>query len=160
MKSFRSAGVVLSIVLLSACESSLGPSPSTVSTVRAGMLDGIAREPAGNYFIGRRYFKSDYKFWGFVRPPGQPWSKAKLVVFNENQKLAPDRAAGKIGSDNNFEYKLLGNFSGDTVYEPTSNGFYPEFVLRDYELRSQTPAPIFRDLNAMNPNRRVIAQPY
>jgi hypothetical protein len=124
------------------------------------MLEEIAREPRGSYFIGRRFYKTDYKFWGFVRAAGQPWSTAKLVVLNENQKLAPDRTAGRLGADNNFEYKLFGYFSGDKVYEPSSNGFYPEFVLKGYELRSQTPPPIYRDPAATNPDRRVIPQPY
>ena len=65
-------------------------------------------------------------------------------MLNEKQKLAPDRAANSFGSDNNYEYKLYGEFSGDTVYEPASNGMYPEFVLRDYELLSTNPAPIFK----------------
>lgn len=124
------------------------------------MIEEIKREPPGNYFIGRRYFKTEYKFWGFVRSPGQPWSTAKLVVFNENQKLAPDRSGARLGLDNNYEYKLYGYFTGEKVYEPASNGFYPEFVLRGFELRSQNPAPIYRDPNATNPDRRVIAQPY
>ena len=41
--------------------------------------------------IGRRYFKPDFKFWGYVRGPGQSWSTAQLVMLNEKQKLAPDR---------------------------------------------------------------------
>jgi hypothetical protein len=38
----------------------------------------------------------------------------------------------------------LGGFSGDKVYEPASNGIYPEFVLKDYELISRNPPPIFK----------------
>lgn len=124
------------------------------------MLAEIRSEPAGAYFVGRRYFKSDYKFWGFVRASGQPWSTAKLVVMNENQKLTPDRYSGKLGSDNNVEYKLRGHFTGEKVYEPASNGFYPEFMLQDAEVLSLTPAPIYRDPSAVNPERRVIAEPY
>ncbi len=130
------------------------------STSRAVMLRSIENEPPGNYFIGRRYFKNHYKFWGYIRKPGEAWGTAKLVMLNEQQKLAPDRAIGKIGSDNNYEYKLLGYFSGETVYEPSSNGFYPEFVLRAYELRSANPAPIFRDSAATDPSRRVLGRPY
>jgi hypothetical protein len=110
--------------------------------------------------VGRRFFKNDYKFWGYVRNPGQPWSSAKLVMLNEQSKLAPDRELGKIGSDNNYEYKLYGNFSGQMVYEPASNGFYPEFVLKAYELRSVSPTNIYRTAGATDPSRRVIAQPF
>jgi hypothetical protein len=127
---------------------------------RIAMQNSIASEPPGDYYIGRRLYKKDYKFWGYVRSPGQPWSTAKLVMFNEQQKLAPDRALDKIGSDNNYEYKLYGKFSGDTVYEPASNGFYPEFVLTGYELINVSPAPIFHTAAATDPERRVIGTPY
>lgn len=48
------------------------------------------------------------------------------------------------GSDNNYEYKLRGYFSGDKVYELVSNRFLPEFVLQDYEVIVTNPAPIFK----------------
>ena len=124
------------------------------------MQDAIRQEEPGDYYIGRRYYKVDYKFWGFVRKPGQQWSTAKLVMLNEQGKLAPDRELGKLGSDNNYEYKLHGDFSGQTVYEPASNGFYPEFVLKSYEMRTITPASIYKELGATDPARRVIATPY
>jgi hypothetical protein len=66
------------------------------------------------------------------------------VMLNEKQKLAPDREQLSFGSDNNYEYKLYGYFSGDNVYEPASNGVYPEFVLKSYELISTNPTPIFK----------------
>src|SRR5213596_2683757 len=132
--------VLLSAVFLSSCETV----PQGIQQARIEMSQHIAAEPAGDYFIGRRYFKPDYKFWGYVRRPGQPWSTAELVMLNEKQKLAPDRERLDFGSDNNYEYKLYGNFSGDKVYEPASNGIYPEFVLKGYELISTTPPPIFK----------------
>lgn len=131
-----------------------------IQSSRVAMTNSIRGEEPGSYFIGRRYYKSDYKFWGYVRPPGQPWNTAKLVMLNEQAKLAPDRELGKIGSDNSYEYKLVGNFSGQTVYEPASNGFYPEFILKGYELRSASPGNIFRAAGALDPSRRIIAQPY
>ncbi len=131
-----------------------------MQAARAAMQAEIANEPPGNYYVGRRYYKRDYKIWGFVRSPGQPWTSSKLVMLNEQQALAPDRQAGQLGSDANTEYKLYGNFSGDTVYEPASNGFYPEFVLRGSEVRSRDPAPIFRTAAAADPTRRVIGQPF
>ncbi len=126
---------------------------------RAAGAAAIRSEAPGDYFIGRRYYKVDYKFWGFVRRPGQPWSTAKLVMFNEHRKLAPDRAGGKLGADNNYEYKLFGSFSGETVYEPASNGFYPEFLLKGYELITTTPANIFKESGATDPQKRMIARP-
>lgn len=118
--------------------------PTGIQNAKVAMAQRIAAEPAGDYYIGRRYFKPDFKFWGYVRRPNQPWSTAQLVMLNEKQKLAPDRAALKFGSDNNYEYKLYGNFSGDKVYEPASNRVYPEFILKDFEVISTNPPPIFQ----------------
>jgi hypothetical protein len=134
--------IVLGLFLLTGCGTSM---PSGIQEARLAATQRIAAEPLGDYFIGRRYFKGTvFKFWGYLRRPGQPWSTAQLVVFNEKQKLTPDREQLNFGFDNNYEYKIYGNFSGATVYEPASNGFYPEFILKKYELVSTSPPPIFR----------------
>ena len=160
MKLTRFASALLLLPIFTGCVSTIGPNPNQTAKARATMLEEIKGEPEGAYYVGRRYFKTEYKFWGFVRASGHPWSEAKLVMLNENQKLAPDRSSTKLGTDNNFEYKLFGNFSSDTVYEPASNGMYPEFILKGYELRTATPAPIYREAGATDPERRIIARPY
>jgi len=134
------ANLVLGVLFFAGCETV----PQGIQQARVEMAQQIAAEPTGDYYIGRRYYKPDYKFWGYVRKPGQPWSTAELVMLNEKQKLAPDRERLEFGEDNNYEYKLYGYFSGDKVYEPASNGIYPEFVLKGYELISMNPPPIFR----------------
>ena len=130
-----------------------------IQSSKVATATAIKAEEPGDYWVGRRYYKVDYKFWGYVRRPGQPWSTAKMVMLNEQGKLAPDRELGKFGSDNGYEYKLQGDFSGQTVYEPASNGMYPEFTLTGYELRSISPPAIFRTPGALDPTRRVIARP-
>ncbi len=137
---FLAANSLLISLLLTGCMTE----PRGIQASKAAMAQRIASEPPGDYFIGRRYFKPDFKFWGYIRSPGQPWSTAKLVMLNEEKKLAPDREQMNFGSDNNYEYKLYGYFSGETVYEPASNGFYPEFVLKNYELVSTSPPAIFK----------------
>src|SRR6266403_1722507 len=131
--------LLLGAIFLGGCETM----PQGIQQARIEMAQRIAAEPAGDYYIGRRYYKPDYKFWGYIRRSGQPWSTAQLVVLNEKQKLAPDRERLDFGSDNNYEYKLYGYFSGDKVYEPASNTIYPEFVLKNYQLISINPPPIF-----------------
>ena len=138
---FLIGNVLLACALLTGCVTS---EPAGIQASKAAMAQTIAAEPPGDYFIGRRYYKPDYKFWGYVRKPGQPWSSSQMVMLNEEKKLAPDREQMNFGSDNNYEYKLYGHFSGETVYEPASNGFYPEFVLEKMELISTNPAPIFK----------------
>jgi len=132
----------------------------TVDTgAHAAMNEAIRQEPPGNYFVARRMYKQDYKVWGWVREPGKPWKTAKLVMLNEQRTLAPDRAAGRIGSDNNFEYKLTGYFSGDTVYEPASNSFYPEFVLITADLKSMSAPNIYMSKRQTEPSVRILQPP-
>jgi hypothetical protein len=145
-------------LLFSACQTV--PSRKQLEAARRAMEESISREPKGDYYVGRRYYKVDYKMWGYVRKPGEPWSDSRLVMFNEDTTLAPDRAANAIGSDNGFEYKLAGQFSGKDVYEPASNGIYPEFILKSAELVSKTPGPIFKSRKALNPEARYYPTPY
>jgi hypothetical protein len=154
----RCAALAFSALVLGAFSGCATADPNAQS--RVAMIAEINAEPPGDYYIGRRYYKVDYKFWGYVRKPGQSWATAKMVMMNEHQKLAPDRELGKLGSDNNYEYKLFGGFSGDVVYEPASNGFYSEFVLKGYELKTVSPANIYKTPGALDPRRRIIAKPY
>jgi hypothetical protein len=149
---------LLALLLLGGCATD--SSTDNVNSERAAMNEAIKNEPPGDYYIGRRYFKVDYKFWGFIRSPGQPWSTSKLVMMNEQTKLAPDRQKGILGSDHGYEYKLYGHFSGETVYEPASNSFYPEFVLTGYELISTNPPPILSIPGSNDPTRRIIETPH
>jgi hypothetical protein len=134
------SNLLIGTLFLNSCETV----PQGIQQARIEMAQRIAVEPAGDYYIGRRYYKPDFKFWGYIRRPGQPWTTAELVMLNEKQKLAPDREQLEFGNDNNYEYKLYGEFSGDKVYEPASNSVYPEFILKGYELISTNPAPIFK----------------
>ncbi|MEI9895109.1 MAG: hypothetical protein WDN28_14775 [Chthoniobacter sp.] len=127
---------------------------------RQAMLAEIKAEPPGDYFIARRYYKVDYKFWGYIRKPAKTGAPPAWSCSTNSRSSRPTATLGKIGSDNGYEYKFYGNFSGETVYEPASNGFYPEFILKGYELKNVSPAPIFKVQGALDPQRRVIAKPY
>jgi hypothetical protein len=138
---FLAGSAALTLSFLAGCQPA---TPTGIHQAKVAMAQSIAAEPPGDYFVARRYYKPDFKFWGYVRRPNQPWSTAQLVMLNEKEKLAPDREQLNFGGDNNYEYKIYGYFSGQTVYEPASNGFYPEFVLKKYELISTNPTPIFK----------------
>lgn len=149
---------LLCAFVLGACQSV--PSRRQREAARRAMEESIPREPQGDYYVGRRYYKVDYKMWGYVRKPGEHWSDSRLVMFNEDTTLAPDRALNTIGSDNGYEYKLTGRFSGKDVYEPASNGIYPEFILKRAELITTTPGPIFKSRKALDPKARYYPSPY
>ena len=144
----------IAAVAFTGCETT-----GTSDSGRVAMNEAIRTEQPGNYFVGRRMYKQDYKVWGWVREPGKPWKTAKLVMINEQRTLAPDRAAGKIGSDNGYEYKLSGYFSGATVYEPASNGFYPEFILQGSEVRAVSAPNIYQQKRQNNPEVRILQAP-
>lgn len=147
--------IAIALVLTTGCETVPKSSPVRLAEINAA----IQAEAPGNYFVGRRYYKRDYKMWGWIRDPRKPWNTARLVMLNEQRTLAPDRAQGKLGTDNNYEYQLAGYFSGQTVYEPASNRFYSEFVLTGYEVRSTTPPQIFSDARAIDPAVRLLTPP-
>lgn len=147
-------GGIFLFLVLAGCETIESDAPA-----RAAMNEAILSEPPGNYFIGRRMYKQDYKVWGWVREPGKPWKTAKLVMMNEQKKTIPGREENKLGDDNNFEYRLFGGFSGDRVYEPASDSIYPEFVLTGYEIKSTAPARIFSTKRQESPDVRILMPP-
>lgn len=119
----------------------------------------IASEQTGDFFYGRRYHVEKTRFWGYVRKPRQPWSRARLVIFREDRKLSPDRLpeAGPPGQryafDNNYEYRLRGYFTGEERYEPNSNQFLPEFMLTGYEVLDRNPGWLFSPGDRYDPLR-------
>jgi hypothetical protein len=124
------------------------------------MIDiSIAHEERGEAYIGRRFYQVDYHMWGWVKRPGARWRKAQLVMLNEQRALAPDRAQNKIGSDNDSQYLLYGFYSGDKVYEPASDRFYPEFVLIKALLVDKKPPLIYPDSRWKNPKMRFLSGP-
>jgi hypothetical protein len=123
------------IISPSAAGNGLQVSPEAAERAKA--------EQPGDYFIGRRLVGQHFFFWGYVKKSGESWDRAKLVMLNEKIALAPDRARNAVGSDNNFEYRLYGYFSGDHVYESASGRFLPEFVLKKAELIDSKPPAIF-----------------
>ena len=134
------AGAVVMLAGATGC-TTVNPRTKAMMEMRASQ---IAAEPRGDYWIGRRYWVMRTQFWGYVRRPGQSWDKAKLVIMNERIHRVPDHSGGvTFGFDNNHEYRIWGGFSGDTVYDPNSNFFLPEFVLQRYELISPNPGFLF-----------------
>lgn len=150
----RGMVVLLPLALMSSCETIDHEAPA-----RAAMAAAIRAEQPGNYFVGRRMFKKDYKMWGWVRDPGQPWKTARLVMLNEQTLLAPDRVRRTLGDDNNHEYRLEGRFTGETIYEPASDRFYPEFQLTGFKLVNSQPPPIYVDKRQEDPAIRIIMAP-
>ena len=155
MKQILALTIGCAALLLGGCQTT----ENRFTQSQAVINQAIANEPQGDYFIGRRFYRRNFFFWGYIRQPGQPWSTAKLVMLNEQKMLAPDRQANTPGSDNNFEYRLQGYFSGQTVYEPASNSFYPEFVLTGSKLISDHPPEIFRDPRAHDVQSLTIDRP-
>lgn len=108
----------------------------------------IATEQTGNFFYGRRYYVEKTRFWGYLRKPRQPWSTARLVMMNESRTKVPDRlpeygSGQRYAYDQNFEYRVYGNYTGETVYEPNSNQFLPEFRPTRFELVDRDPGWLF-----------------
>jgi hypothetical protein len=109
----------------------------------------IASEASGDFYYGRRYSVKKTRFWGYLRKPGQSAKSAKLVIFDESRKYSPDRlpengsTEASFAFDNNYEYKIRGNYTGQEAYDPNSNQFLPVFSLSGYEVVSRNPGWLF-----------------
>lgn len=160
MRSISGGLIALGTVLLCQC-GSVGSGNMGGPTVEERKA-AIASEPTGDFFYGRRYHIEKTRFWGYVRRPRQPWSKAKLVMLREDKKLAPDRYSEngpdgrRFGFDQNFDYKLNGYFTGKDAYDPNSNQFLPEFMLTDYKVVDTNPGWIFRPDDRYDPYRITV----
>lgn len=129
-----------------------GPTPEERSLA-------IANEPTGNFYYGRRYFVEKTRFWGYLREPRAPWRTAKLVMMREDRIKVPDRLpengpkGRRHGYDQNYEYRIYGNYTGSKAYDPNSNQILPEFMLTDYELLDRDPGWIFTPEDRYYPKR-------
>jgi len=119
----------------------------------------IASEPTGDFYYGRRYYVDKTRFWGYIRKPRQAWNRGQLVIFREDRMKNPDRlpengpAGQRYGFDNNYEYRIRGNFTGRDAYDPNSNQFLPEFMLTGYEVVDRNPGWLFRPDDRYDKNR-------
>jgi hypothetical protein len=145
----RVFGLLAMCGLLSRCGSTMGSGNLGGPSVEVRDA-AIASEASGDFYYGRRYFVEKTRFWGYLRQPRQPWSRAKLVMMREDMKHTPDRLSesGPPGQsyafDNNYEYRIRGRYTGRQVYDPNSNQFLPEFMLTGYELQDRQPGWLFR----------------
>lgn len=156
MKSLLKISVLilatLSAFLISSCASGTGASkggnlgPKPDPAIREAQIDA---EPRGDFFYGRRYFVYKTRLWGYVRKPGQPWESSKLVLMNESIQTVPDRlpedgpSGARYGYDQNYEYRINGNFTGRKAYDPNSNLFLPVFRPTSFTLLNKKPGWIF-----------------
>lgn len=118
----------------------------------------IAAEEKGDFYYGRRYYVNKTRFWGYIRKPGQPWDSSKLVLMNESSERVPDRlpesgVGGKrYGYDQNYEYRISGNYIGRKAYDPNSNSFFPVFRPTSFTLLNKKPGWIFSQSDYYDPN--------
>ena len=109
----------------------------------------IAREAAGDHYIGRRYYIPLTRFWGYLRRPGASWRTARLVIMDESVVRTPDRGyeppvrGATFGRDQNVEYILRGAYTGENAYDPSTNQVLPVFRATSYEVRNRRPGFLF-----------------
>lgn len=162
----------LSLSALSSCSSTMGSTsgtggPANMSGPSAAQRNAqIAAEPRGDFFYGRRYFVNSTRFWGYLRRPGAPASTGKLVIMDESRTRVPDRlpetgpSGRRWGYDQNYQYKVYGNYTGETVYEPNSNQFLPAFRPTRFELVNTDPGWLFTPSDHYDPYRLTLVPPF
>lgn len=126
----------------------------------------IAAEPAGDYYVGRRFHIDRTHFWGYVRRPRQSWDTSKLVVVNERGARAPDRlpeepSGGGLaaGYDHNSEYRVWGRFTGRRIYDPNSDMAIPEFEATKFQLTNSGAGWLFKPNERFDGSHLFRAEP-
>ena len=76
----------------------------------------------------------------------------RSLVQNKGEKL-------RESMDHNFEYKIMGHYSGREAYDPTSNMILPEFVLQGYELIDADPGWLFDPMEISREASSAIPDP-
>lgn len=154
----------LASLFITGCETT-GLSPQQAAAVEARHRQ-IAMEPRGDYFIGRRFYINHTHLWGYVRSPGQTWENSKLVIMNERYQKIPYRLPEQpsdggyaYGDDHNAEYTLYGRFTGRKVFDPNSNLVLPEFELRRWEIRNESPGWLFKPNERFNGSQLLRSEP-
>ncbi|WP_411827357.1 hypothetical protein [Luteolibacter sp. AS25] len=153
---------VVSIVLCQCAGSSggsIGGPPNMGGPTVEQRSEKIANEQTGDFYYGRRYYVNKTRFWGYLRKPRQSADQAKLVLFDERSKYAPDRKSesgppgARYGYDNNYEYRISGNYTGKEAYDPNSDQFLPVFRLTNYQLVETSPGWLFSPNDHYDQNR-------
>ncbi len=158
----RLAGIVVLVLTQSRCGISSGVSGNMGGPTQDERNVKVAAEPTGDFYYGRRYFVEKTRFWGYLRKPRQDWNRGKLVMMREDKMRVPDRfsedgpSGNRYAQDNNFEYRIRGNYTGKEVYDPNSNQFLPEFMLTGYELIDRNPGWLFRPNDRYNRFRMTL----
>lgn len=158
----RLLGIIVLVLTQSRCGISSGGPGNMGGPTQEERNAKIASEPTGSFYYGRRYFVEKTRFWGYLRQPRQDWNRAKLVMMREDKMRVPDRFPEdgppdrRYAMDNNYEYRIRGNFTGKQVYDPNSNQFLPEFMLTGYELLDRNPGWLFRPNDRYNRFRMTL----
>lgn len=93
-------------------------------------------QAARPYYVGHRYFMDRGIGWGWVKKPGETWSRGQWVALKENPEkgyVAPFRKLRSRSADHDVEYKLYGYFADYKAYDPKFNDLLPVFVIEGYE---------------------------
>ena len=158
--------LIFMVAVLNACQTS----DSACRALLVQRAADIAAEPSGDYFFGRRCYIGPPRainathFWGYVRRPGEPWAKARLVILNEDKARAPDRlpesGPGEVcGFDHNHEYRLWGSFIDREAYDPNSDMVLPVFALQRWHLINPKPGWLFHPKEKFTGQQLLRAEP-
>lgn len=116
-----------------------------------------------NVFIARRYVIEGACFWGYLRRPTQPWERSLLVAMNESLLQTPDRIpfgetlnGKKYGYDNNYEYRIEGNYTGKYIYDSKIGIKVLEFKPTKITLMSTDNGWLFHPNEAYNPKKHTL----
>jgi len=93
-------------------------------------------DTSGPAYIGHRAAIERYAGWGWIKSDGSAWNRSQWVVLEEVPRTmpAPGRFLEHPDNDNNYRYRLYGQWMDYQAYEPNFDIFVPVFKLKGFEL--------------------------
>lgn len=119
---------------------------TTTSTVSGSVAPKPAPKPkvlpktwgdrSGPVYIGHRFVAERYTEWGWVWRENETYRKARWVMLEEEPgvRMAPGRFLSSPTADNNYEYRLYGEFAPYKGYDPNYDLFVEVFRIKGFEV--------------------------
>jgi len=130
-----------SLLRLSLCLALLGAFALPASAQDGSSASAASALPAGaKKYIGHRYYVEKGIGWGWIKAPGQRWSKARWAAIKEQPNdglVSPHRKLTKASGDHEHEYELVGHWADYDAYDPKWNQLVPVFILQSYKSLGQ-----------------------
>ncbi|MEO0453163.1 MAG: hypothetical protein AAFY98_03375 [Verrucomicrobiota bacterium] len=108
-----------------------------------GVIPQTFGDTTGQAYLGHRSVVDRYAGWGWIKKEDSVWKRAQWAVIEEipRKMPIPGRFLGNPNQDDNYQYKLYGEWANYKAYEPNYDVYVPVFQLTGFELIGKRSKP-------------------